>query len=152
MALPFGPWFHTRVARKGIGLRQKQGFAAGIMDSCPPASAVRILNGVLGGSCFVFCWASAPQTLVSYAGRKQGNRFSPKTRHCSWHNEFMPTCVRSADTERTAGVVLHDFGATSTCSCTVRLLFFFLAVCFGLRLIFYTPSAVTSMRHLSQLT
>ena len=45
------PAFHTRVARKGIGFRQKRGFAPGIMDSCSPASAVRILNGVLGWSC-----------------------------------------------------------------------------------------------------
>ena len=57
------------------------------------------------GSCGVFFWALAPQTRVSYAGRKKRNRFSPETRLCSWHNGFMPTRVRSADTERSAWVV-----------------------------------------------
>ena len=42
------PSFHTWVARKGISFCHKQCFAPGIMDSCPPASAVRILNGVAG--------------------------------------------------------------------------------------------------------
>ena len=45
----------------------------------------------------------------------------------------MPTRVRSADTERSARVVLHDLGVTSTCFSTVRLLFLF---CF-----FYLPVA-----------
>ena len=57
-------------------------------------------------------------------------KFSPETRLCSWHNGLMPTRVRSADTERSAGVVLDDLGVTSTCSSTVRLLFLFFTVCF----------------------
>ena len=50
---PFGPphpkpLFHARVARKEIGFRLKRGIASGVMDSCPPASAVRALKGLLG--------------------------------------------------------------------------------------------------------
>ena len=67
---------------------------------------------------------------VSYASSKKIIKFSPETRLCSWHNGLMPTRVRSADTERSAGVVLHDLGVTSTCSSTVRLLFLFFTVCF----------------------
>ena len=43
---------HTRVSyagsKKKLSFRKKRGFAPGIMDSCPRASVVLILKGVLG--------------------------------------------------------------------------------------------------------
>ena len=100
LAFSFGPShptpaFHTRVARKKLSFCQKRGFAPGIMDSCPRASAVRILKGVL---------------LLARPW-------------CDFHLLF-----------HSAPVVSFIY----------RLLRF--------RFIFRTPSAVASMKHLSQLT